>query len=76
MKIPNDYDPVIQEDRQQAVMDRRAEYFPICGCCGHYIYPREKFYVLNVRKNELIVCEECKAEMDDSVCVVEDVSYV
>lgn len=75
MEIPNCYDPVYQEERRQAEADRRAECFPTCGCCGHKIYPHEKFWVLLVIKDELIVCEDCRTEMEDSVCIVEDVRY-
>lgn len=75
MDIPDCYDPISQEERRQAQMDQHAKHFPVCGCCGHYVYSHEKFWTLNVRKSELIVCEDCKAEMDDSVCTMEALRY-
>lgn len=75
MNIPDCYDPVYQEERRQTDMDRRADHFPICGCCGHRIYPLECFYELNVKKNVLIVCEECASEMMGNPFIVEDIRY-
>ena len=68
-------EPWISEMQQQAAMDRWAGQFPICDCCGARIYPGSKFYQLEVRKDALIVCEECASEMMDNPCYVEDASY-
>lgn len=68
--IDPDYDYLY--DPQQ---DRRVRRFPICDCCGARIYPGSQFYPLEVRKDALIVCEECASEMMDNPCYVEDVSY-
>lgn len=73
--MPDFCEAYYQEERRQAIADKRAEHFPICGCCGHYIYPRESFYTLNIIRDEIIVCYDCKQEMDSSVCIVEDVRY-
>lgn len=75
MDIPDCYDPVYQEERRQAALDRREAHFPVCGCCGHRIYGGEKFFPLNVQKETLIVCEDCMGEAQDNVCTVEDVLY-
>ena len=75
MEIPGCYDPVYQEERRQAAMDRRESHFPTCGCCGARIYPGGQFYPLAVGKDALIVCEECASEMMDNPCIVEDVRY-
>ena len=75
MDIPDCYDPVYQEERRQAEWDRRAMRFPICDCCGARIYPGSQFYALEVRKDDLIVCEECASEMMDNPCYVEDAEY-
>lgn len=75
MDIPDCYDPVEQEERRQAAMDRRASHFPICSCCGARIYPGGQFYELDVGKDALIVCEECASEMMDNPCIVEDLNY-
>ena len=75
MDIPACYDPVYQEERRQAAIDRRESHFPICSCCGARIYPSGQFYELDVRKYALIVCEECASEMMDNPCIVEDVRY-
>lgn len=57
-------------DQQQ----RNTDHFPVCGCCRKNIYPKEKFYVLNMITDEIIICSDCKRELDDSVCTVEDLS--
>lgn len=49
--------------------------WPVCGCCGHHIYSGEFFWILNRIKEEIVVCSDCKAEMDSSVCTVQDVCY-
>lgn len=68
-------EPWVSEMQHQMAMDRRAEHFPICSCCGHRIWPQESFYKLNSRKDVLIVCEECASEMMGNPCIVEDLSY-
>lgn len=61
-------------DHLYDAQQKNTDHFPVCDCCGHYIYPKEKFYVLNMITNEIIICSDCKRELDDSVCTVEDLS--
>lgn len=75
MEIPKCYDPVFQEERRQARMDRRAAHLPRCGCCGRPVCPGEAFYELAVRREALTVCQDCRREMERNVCFVEAVEF-
>lgn len=54
-----------------------------CDCCGHLIHGGERFYELElctglvrmIHKAELIVCADCKAEMELSERLWEDIRY-
>ena len=68
-------EPWVAEMQHQMAMDRLAEHFPICSCCGHRIWSHESFYRLNAGKDALTVCEECASEMMDNPCIVEEFDY-
>lgn len=76
MNIPDCYDPACQEERRQAAADARTQNAPICTCCGHRIRYGERMYTLELRKIGLTVCEDCKADMDDSERFMEEEDYV
>lgn len=66
MNIPDCYDPVSQEDRRQAEWDRAVRNYPVCTCCGHTIFHGVRRYRLEIGKYSIIVCDGCKAEMDET----------
>ena len=35
----------------------------VCGCCGHNIYEWEDYFELDVKKDVLVVCQECFEEI-------------
>ncbi|MGN0978206.1 MAG: hypothetical protein ACI4PH_09145 [Faecousia sp.] len=72
MKLPNCYDPVVQEERRQRDWDRRIQRFPVCGCCGRVLRGGDVYYVLNYRDQALNVCDSCREDMDENVCCVEE----
>ena len=65
MQIPDCCDPVCQEEKRQADWDRFVEKLPVCGCCGHSIYPQDIFYKLKIQKETIVVCADCKSDMDE-----------
>ena len=71
MEIPDCYDPVVQAER----LAGDDSHCPVCGCCGHRVRGGEKIWTLFVGKNPIIVCEDCKSEMEDNVAVVEEVAW-
>ena len=72
MEIPECYDPVYQEERRQAAMDSFVEDLPVCGCCKRSVYPHSKFYELKVEGNRIIVCQDCKSDLDMSEMILEE----
>lgn len=47
------------DDPQQRPERIRA----VCGCCGHNIYAWEDYFELDVKKDVLVVCQECFEEI-------------
>ena len=35
----------------------------VCGCCGHNIYVWEDYFELDVKKDVLVVCQDCFDEI-------------
>lgn len=71
MKIPDCYDPAVQEERHQAAVDRFTERLPVCDCCFKSVYPEEIYYPFTVRKERYIMCATCKSSLDDNGVFVE-----
>lgn len=71
MRIPDCYDPVFQEERRQAAFDRRAEGYPVCGCCFRRICPGGRYYELSVGGQPVKVCAGCKGVMEINQGLVE-----
>lgn len=63
--------PHQQEERRQAAWDRLVEDLPVCGCCGHSVYPNDIFYELKVKKETIIVCADCHSDMVLSETILE-----
>ena len=42
---------------------RDARIRAVCGCCGHDIYEWEDYYELDVKKDVLVVCQDCFDEI-------------
>jgi hypothetical protein len=55
------YDP--DKDYLDDPQQRDAEIRGVCDCCGHDIYVWEDYYELDVKKDVLIICTDCKEEM-------------
>lgn len=67
MLIPDDYDPVLQEERRQKAWDSFAENLPVCSCCGRSVYPGNHFH----ETRRIIVCTSCKEELDEGERILE-----
>lgn len=67
-EIPNCYDPVVQEERRQAKIDKFLKVLPHCTICESAIFPgtlyREAF-----RKP---VCRFCFEELKNNIEIVPD----
>lgn len=72
MEIPDCYDPVSQAERREQEWDQFLNTLPRCSCCGEPIQPGKHFWVLKVIKNTLIVCKDCKDDMEENEDIVED----
>ena len=72
MKLPNCYDPVVQEERRQRDWDRWIQRFPVCDCCGETLRGGAVFFTLDVRDKTLTVCDACREQMEENVCCVEE----
>ena len=64
-------EPWQQEEARQAKWDKIVKHLPVCGCCSRKIYPRGIFYKLKIKKEKVIVCEDCKTDMDESKQILE-----
>ena len=64
-------EPWQQEEVRQAKWDRFVEHLPVCGCCCRSIYPKGIFYELRMPKETVIVCADCKSDMDESKQILE-----
>lgn len=42
---------------------RDARIRAVCGCCGHNIYAWEDYFELDVKKDVLVVCQDCFDEI-------------
>ncbi len=60
-----------QEDTRQAKWDNIVKHLPVCGCCYRKIFPNNVFYELKIKKEQIIVCEDCKTDMDESKQILE-----
>ena len=65
------YDP----DKDYLFDTQHRETFPgRCDCCGHLIQRGDRFYRLDLpkrlfdaaKKSELIICDFCKADLDET----------
>lgn len=59
------YDP--DKDYLLDPQQRDVKIRAVCGCCGHNIYEWEDYYELDVKKDVLIVCSDCREEMREVV---------
>ena len=74
----------IDPDKDYLLDPQKRDTFPgRCDCCGHVIRGGDRFCKLElcsglvkiVRKTELTVCSDCKAEMELSEAIWEDIRY-
>lgn len=75
MRLPDGYDPAVQEARRQRAWDRWAGQFPVCSCCGGHIFGGQAFYGLELPKASLILCGDCLEELKDNVCYAEEIEF-
>ena len=67
MNIPDDYDPIAQEEQRQKEWDTFVEDLPVCSCCGSSVYPGDHYH----ESRTTIVCSSCKAELDENERILE-----
>ena len=67
MNIPDDYDPVYQEERRQAAWDRTEALLQRCHICGRTLYPGDKIHVASF----FAVCPSCVEELTENEDIIE-----
>lgn len=55
------YDP--DKDYMIDPQQRPERIRAVCGCCGHNIYAWEDYFELDVKKDVLVVCQDCFDEI-------------
>lgn len=74
----------IDPDKDYLFDPQQRDGFPgRCDCCGHVIWGGDRFCKLElcsylvkmIHKTELTVCSDCKAEMELSEAILEDIRY-
>lgn len=68
MKIPDCYDPVVQEERRQASWDKTVKSLPECSLCRKKIFPGEKFHTAG----RMAVCPSCVGELNENIEILEE----
>ncbi|MBO7251776.1 MAG: hypothetical protein J6V25_04025 [Oscillospiraceae bacterium] len=63
--------PHEEAERSEAKWDRFIEDLPECGCCCKSVYPHTRYYELRVKNDRIIVCADCKSDLDMSETILE-----
>ena len=66
-RIPDCYDPAVQEEQRQAEWDKLLEILPVCTLCRKRLFPGEKFHTASY----MVVCAECLEELEENEDIVE-----
>ena len=72
MNIPDCYEAFSQAETIAAAADKQASRQEKCGCCGRSIWPGETFWKCSRSKDQFLICQSCKEDIEDSISIAEE----
>ena len=72
MNIPDCYEAFRQAERREAAADALESRLEKCGCCGQAIRTGEPFWKGSRFKEQFLICQSCKEDIDDSISIAEE----